>query len=226
MELISKNKAIEYSGLTINQLIAYSKRGIILKKDALFCKNSIKLFLESIKVNNLEYEVWKSIPNFDKRYFVSNFGRIKSTKYKGGNTERLIKPALSKGYLKSVFINENGKYQSINVHRLICLAFNPIKNYKIFEVNHKNGIKTDNNIENLEWCTRQENIKHSIDNKLQTPFKGEEIGNSKLKEFEVKEIRIIASLNKRYGRRKLAKYYNVSEDTIKSIVNNKTWNHI
>ena len=74
-------------------------------------------------------------------------------------------------------------------------------------------------------CTRQENIKHSIENKLQVAFKGEEVGNSKLKEFEVLEIR--NKFQPRvYTRKILAKEYNVSEHTIKDVVNRYTWNHI
>lgn len=54
------------------------------------------------------------------------------------------------------------------VHRLVLSTFNPIENMENYDVNHKNGDKLDNRLENLEWCTRSENIKHSYGNGLQT----------------------------------------------------------
>lgn len=54
------------------------------------------------------------------------------------------------------------------VHRLVLSTFAPIENMELYDVNHKNGNKLDNRLENLEWCTRSENIKHSYKNGLQT----------------------------------------------------------
>ena len=54
------------------------------------------------------------------------------------------------------------------VHRLVLSTFCPIENMEAYDVNHKNGDKLDNRLENLEWCTRAENIKHSYENGLQT----------------------------------------------------------
>ena len=54
------------------------------------------------------------------------------------------------------------------VHRLVLSTFNPIENMENYDVNHKNGDKLDNRLENLEWCTRAENVKHSYENRLQT----------------------------------------------------------
>lgn len=54
------------------------------------------------------------------------------------------------------------------VHRLVLSTFNPIANMNSYDVNHKNGDKLDNRLENLEWCTRSENIKHSYRNGLQS----------------------------------------------------------
>lgn len=110
------------------------------------------------------------------------------------------------------------------IHRLVALAFIP-NNENKKEVNHIDGNKLNNHVENLEWCTRQENIEHCILNKLQKPFKGEEIGNSKLLEFQVIEIR--NKFKPRvYSRTKLAKEYNVSEATIKDILYKRTWIHL
>lgn len=58
--------------------------------------------------------------------------------------------------------------KQVSVHRLVLATFSPIENMEKLDVNHKNGNKLDNRLENLEWCTRSENIKHSYKNGLQT----------------------------------------------------------
>ena len=70
------------------------------------------------------------------------------------------------GY-QEVLLSENGKSKNWLVHRLILLTFAPTECMDALDVNHKNGIKTDNRLENLEWCTRSENTKHSYRNGLQ-----------------------------------------------------------
>ena len=70
------------------------------------------------------------------------------------------------GY-KEVALSENGKTKSYLVHRLILATFRPASNMDELDVNHINGNKLDNRIENLEWCTRSQNITHSYDNGLQ-----------------------------------------------------------
>lgn len=62
------------------------------------------------------------------------------------------------GY-KEVLLSENGKTKSYLVHRLILSTFEPIENEENFDVNHKDGNKLNNNVSNLEWCTRSENAK-------------------------------------------------------------------
>ena len=78
-------------------------------------------------------------------------------------------------------------------------------NYKKLEVNHINGVKDDNNITNLEWVTREQNIQHALDNNLQYVLKGEEIGTSKLTSKEVLEIRS-KFVPRKYSRVKVLKF--------------------
>lgn len=168
-------------------------------------------------------ETWKKANGYSN-YEVSSLGRIKTFNWKGSGRIAILKPALDKsGYLRTVLKGDNGVSKTIKVHRVVLNTFNPTND--VMEVNHKNGVKHDNRIDNLEWVTRRQNIQHCIDNKLQTPFKGEEVGNSKLKEFQVLEIR--KKFKPRvYSRAKLSKEYNVSEATIKDIIYKRTWKHL
>lgn len=78
---------------------------------------------------------------------------------------RILKPALDKYGYHRVTFSYNGKRKSYSVHRLVATAFIPNPENKP-TVNHKNGIKTDNSIENLEWATQSEQKRHSINNHL------------------------------------------------------------
>jgi len=168
-------------------------------------------------------EVWKKAKGYSS-YEVSNLGRLKTFNWKGSSKEAILKPALDKsGYLRTVLKGDNGISKTIKVHRIVLNTFNPTT--EILEVNHINGIKNDNRIENLEWCTRKENIQHCIDNNLQYVLKGEEIGNSKLTEKDVLYIR--KNFKPRITTRiYLAKKFNVSEATIKDILQKRTWKHL
>lgn len=115
---------------------------------------------------DIKKEVWRDIRILNNEYQVSNFGRIKSLpKVCQGRfglrnrKERIIKPFLFKGYFK-VCITRNKKNNTYYIHRLIADAFipNPLNKPQI---NHINGIKHDNSIENLEWVTDSENKYHA-----------------------------------------------------------------
>lgn len=168
-------------------------------------------------------EIWKKVHGFSN-YEFSNLGRIKTLNWKNSKQTTIMIPNVSQGYYKTILVNDLKEYKSILVHRMVAIAFicNP-ENKK--EVNHINGNKLDNSIDNLEWCTRQENMSHAYDNNLVYILKGSEIGNSVLKEYQVLEIRK-KFIPRVYSRVKLAKEYGVSEATIKDILYKRTWNHI
>lgn len=117
-------------------------------------------------------ETWKDILGFEGEYQVSNLGSVKSlgrmTNMKSHNkivkrktNERILKPGNYNGYLQ-VYLSSNGKVKPCTVHRLVAQAF--LKNCdNKTQVNHINGIKNDNRVENLEWCTASENQRHKFD---------------------------------------------------------------
>lgn len=99
-------------------------------------------------------EQWKCINGFKNTYEISSFGRVRrGNKYlKGGKN--------NSGYISYTLCN-NGIAKTLLAHRLVANAFLKKETNKN-QVNHKNGIKTDNTVKNLEWVSASENIKHSI----------------------------------------------------------------
>ena len=102
----------------------------------------------------------KQIEDFDS-YSVDKQGNVHSTKGKG----RILAPRQNRGGYFSVSLRRHKKSHSKKIHRLVALAFLPNPKNKS-DVNHKNGIKTDNRVENLEWMTRAENMQHAVNSGL------------------------------------------------------------
>lgn len=127
----------------------------------------------------------------------------------------------STGYYMVSFSYKN-KSKPQRVHRLLASTFisNP-NNYPC--VNHKNGIKTDNRLCNLEWCTHSQNMKHAFETGLANN-KGEKNGQSKLSKSQVKEIKEL--LKSGLSQYKIAEKYPVSRSCILGIKTGRLWNHI
>lgn len=105
----------------------------------------------------MDKEIWKDISGYEGIYQVSSNGNVRSLKY---GKERILKPfSNGTGYL-SVDLCCECIEDYRRIHRLVAEAFIPNPNNLPF-INHKDGIKTNNVVSNLEWCTPSENVKHA-----------------------------------------------------------------
>lgn len=114
-------------------------------------------------------EIWKPVKDFEEYYEISNLGRLKRKtifRYCWGHVkkfkvDRIIKPTLDKGYLKIV-LSIGGKNRKIKyIHRLVAEAFLPNPN-DFKEINHIDNDRSNNRVDNLEWCDRKHNLDHMI----------------------------------------------------------------
>ncbi len=159
----------------------------------------------------------KPINNYEGLYSVTEDGSVFSHK----RNKFLASSSDGKGYRK-INLSKNGSCKTIRIHKLVTNAFIPNPENKQC-VNHINGIKDDNRVENLEWCTYSENIQHAFDTGL-CKSDGENNNNSKLTIEKVKEIRKL--LKQGMKRIELASLFGVTPRTIGSIHDRKTWRHV
>ena len=115
-------------------------------------------------MKELNFDEFTPIRGYEERYYISKFGDVYSTKSK-----RLLKPFKNEhGYLV-VELWCNYQRKSVKLHRLVAETFLENPN-ALKEINHKDGNKENNCVENLEWCTRSENLKHAYKIGLMKPW--------------------------------------------------------
>lgn len=121
-------------------------------------------------------EIWKPLCGDSKKYLASSLGKIKTLNYKRSGKEKILKESINpKGYSTIHLTEENKKY-SQRVNRLIAQTFIENPN-NLPQVNHKNGIKTDSRVCNLEWTDNSGNQKHAYKTGLRHAHRG---ANNKL----------------------------------------------
>lgn len=115
-------------------------------------------------------EIFKDIRGYEGLYKVSNLGNVISY-YGSKKTQKARKPITQKYGYHQLNLKKNGQLKMFLVHRLVAIAFIPNPK-NLPQVNHINGIKTDNRVENLEWCTAKQNTLHSYKAKLRKSSTG------------------------------------------------------
>lgn len=175
-------------------------------------------------------ETWRSINDYEGKYQVSNFGNVRSLdRYiegKDGKTKKFPGKILSlvkqnAGYV-TVGLSKDSVVTSFLVHRLVAAAFidNP---ENLPEVNHKDGVKHNNNLSNLEWMSRVRNIRHAMGMGLIQGL-GEQNPSAKLSEVDVIEIKKLLRLN--LSKKEIAKVFGVKSATISDIDMKRSWVHV
>jgi hypothetical protein len=167
-------------------------------------------------------EEWRPVEGYDERYEISSLGRVRAYSAYHKST-RILKPGLCGSnpearYMFVAFFNHKNHY----IHRLVARAFIPNPENKP-QVNHKDGCKTNNCVDNLEWNTRSENMTHSVRLLGNSPpsMSGENNPKAVLTQTQADEIR--TELSKGVSGRSLAKKYNTTDTVISKIKLGKTY---
>lgn len=169
--------------------------------------------MKSVKIVNCKY-------NLKYDYYANEDGSI----YSSISNKTLSYQLDKNGYAKVQLSSVDGKRHRYSVHRLILENFNPIEGMENLQVNHIDGNKLNNKLNNLEWCTCSENQIHAYKTGLKNQ-KGDKNNASKLTEEQVLEI-INLLLSKQFTQKEIAFKYNVCEDTIGAIKRKKNWKYL
>lgn len=175
----------------------------------------------------------ENIVGFEGIYQISNLGRLRSLDrilsikrfnktYYPKRKGKLMSPTLNTNKYYHVKLLNGNKKQVYSLHRLVALHFldNP-NNYPI--VNHIDSVKTNNRVDNLEWCTETDNRLHAREIFNDTAY-GELCNLSKLTEVQVREIRANGKMG--MSNKQIGILYNVLHETIRNVLNGRAWRHI
>lgn len=167
----------------------------------------------------MNLEIWKNIEEFPD-YSVSNYGRVKSLKFKKENT--LSPKKTKKGYLE-IGLYKNTKRYWKRINRLVLEVFDPRSNINNLEGNHIDGNKENNKFpENIEWCTRSENEKHAYKTGLKNFNKRCDFPNHKLSKDDVKKIYKL-SCKGELLQKDIGKLFGITQSLVSMIKNKKRW---
>lgn len=178
--------------------------------------------------NYYSKEEYKEIPGYNGRYIITNDGRVWSNRRKNG-IERFLKNYKLGDYFCVYLYPKDGCREARMVHRLVAETFIPNEENKPF-VNHIDGNKENNHVENLEWCTQKENVNHAIHvlgkwsnsekQRKQASYLG--LSKRKLTMEEAEKARKLYMTGK-YSHKKLASMFGISKPCMTKLLNGKSY---
>jgi hypothetical protein len=202
-------KTLSYDGFIPIEEIKLSFDKISDEKNKQDYKNYARKIYQNLNIKDINGEIWKPVLNYEGLYYVSNLGRIKKH---GSN--KIIRQNFLRDYLVVGLTDYKHIRKTHRVHRLVAITFK--KNYNItFDVNHINGIKTDNRDINLEWLKHSDNSKHNYTS-----------GNCVKKLTPEMVIEIKRMISNGDVQKDIAKKFNVSRSIVSEINTNKKWINI
>ena len=173
-----------------------------------------------------QQEKWRDVPGWEGFYAVSDRGRVK--RLAGSpccKEDRILKPMKNqRGYLTVAPVRSGVKQNPVVIHRLVLQAFvgpPPSTNHM---ANHINGDKTDNRVENLEWVTHAENIKHAYDAGLHGRYAGAAASGSKLTDEQALEVLRLSAQGVRHH--ELAAQFGIKYAAVANIVKGLTYSYL
>lgn len=167
---------------------------------------------------------FRPVVGYEGRYEISSDGQIRTLIGIGCRRAGSILECASnrKGY-RRVCLRAGGQSRTSVIHRLVLEAFVGPAPSPQHQCNHKNGVKSDNRVENLEWVTQRENIRHAADTGLWSPHVGESHGRALVTEDDVRAIR---SLEGVIPAKVLGRCYGVHAASVRAIWRRRNWKHV
>ena len=165
----------------------------------------------------VEKRIHDFIPEIKDYYIITSDGEIYSDN--SGRMKTRNKPGTEYQIINFSLID--GTKRTFRVHRLVMMAFNPVDNMEELQVNHIDGNKKNNKLENLEWCTASQNQRHAFRTGLSKGRKGEKSNFSKLKEEDIQEVFDLREQG--MTQKEIAEIVGCSRSNISYILNKKTW---
>ena len=150
--------------------------------------------------------IWKQIKDYENLYEISNTGLVRSLRH--GSKPFYLKPINSHGYQSVHLCNKNHKRKNHSIHRLVAEHFIPNPK-NLPQVNHKDGNKVNNDVNNLEWCSSKENINHSI----------------KVLHKNCRKVRCIETNQVFDSINEASKFYNRSQNVLVAVLRKYKYNH-
>lgn len=158
-------------------------------------------------------EKWLPVVGYEGLYEVSNTGKVKKINKK--RKDRILNPYITKfGYFR-VGLTKNNHIIQYFVHRLVASAFIP-NTYNKPYINHIDNVRTNNNVNNIEWCTPKENMRHAF-------ITGSRGGGEKATHAKLKKEDALAIKESKLSQKVLAHKYKVHATTVSDIQKGKTW---